>query len=505
MSSAIEMTLTQLRDALAAGAVSSVEATRAYLDAIAARDGTIRAYTQVFAERALERAAAADAARAAGRPGGLLAGVPVSIKDNMCTDYGRTTCASRMLEHFAAPYTATAVRRLEDAGAIVLGKTNMDEFAMGSSTENSRLQQTTNPWDPARVPGGSSGGAAASVAGRLCAGALGSDTGGSIRLPAALCGCVGLKPTYGRVSRYGLVAFASSLDQIGPLTRTVADAALLTEVLCGHDPLDSTSVAQPAPACLAELETPVDGLRVGLVREWVSDRLDPQTHQAVDRAVGALSDQGARIVEVSLPHSRIDVGRDGALSSYAVACYYIVATAEASSNLARYDGVHYGHRTAEAGEDIVEMVSRSRAQAFGDEVKQRIMLGTYTLSSGYYDAYYLKALKVRRLIAGDFHRAFEQVDVLLGPTSPEPAFAIGAKTADPLTMYLTDVFTLSTNLAGLPAISLPAGLSREGLPLAVQLQGPVFQEPRLLRAARMIERALDLGAMIPPCVKGLPS
>ncbi|MFW6146173.1 MAG: Asp-tRNA(Asn)/Glu-tRNA(Gln) amidotransferase subunit GatA [Planctomycetota bacterium] len=500
MPSPIEMTLTQLRDAIAAGRVSSAEATRAYLDAIAARDGTLRAYTQVFAERALERAAAADAARDAGRPGGPLAGVPVSIKDNMCTTYGRTTCASRMLEHYAAPYTATAVRRLEDAGAVVLGKTNMDEFAMGSSTENSQLQQTTNPWDPARVPGGSSGGAAASVAGRLCAGAVASDTGGSIRLPAALCGCVGFKPTYGRISRYGLVAFASSLDQIGPVTRTVADTALLTDVLSGHDPLDSTSLAQPAPSCRAELDTPVEGLRVGLVREWVSDQLDAETHQAVDRAVQALTDQGATLVEVSLPHSRIDVDDEGALSSYAVACYYIVATAEASSNLARYDGVHYGHRTGDPGEDIIEMFSRSRAAAFGDEVKRRIMLGTYTLSSGYYDAYYLKALKVRRLIAGDFRRAFEQVDVLLGPTGPEPAFPIGAKTADPLKMYLTDVFTLSTNLAGIPAISLPAGVNRDGVPLAVQLQGAVFAEPTLLRAARMLEQALGVGPMVPPGV-----
>ncbi len=505
MPSPIAMTLTELRDAIAAGAVSSVEATRAYLDAIDERDGTIRAYTQVLAERALERAAAADAARAAGAPGGLLAGVPVSIKDNLCTAYGRTTCASRMLEHFAAPYTATAVRRLEDAGAIVLGKTNLDEFAMGSSTENSQLQQTTNPWDPTRVPGGSSGGAAAAVAGRLCAGAIASDTGGSIRLPAALCGCVGLKPTYGRVSRYGLVAFASSLDQIGPVTRTVEDAALLMDIISGHDPLDSTSVERGATDCLAEVDVPVEGLRVGLVREWVSDRLDAETHAAVDRAVEALTGRGARIVEVSLPHSRIDVDDDGALSSYAVACYYIVATAEASSNLARYDGVHYGHRTAEAGEDIIEMVSRSRAEAFGDEVKRRIMLGTYTLSSGYYDAYYLKALKVRRLIAGDFHRAFERADVLLGPTSPEPAFAIGAKTADPLTMYLTDVFTLSTNLAGIPAISLPAGLNRDGLPLAVQLQGAVFAEGMLLRAARMLEKALDVGPMLPPGVKGATS
>jgi len=484
MTATIDMTLVQLRDAIAAGEVSSAEATEAYLDAIDARDGSIRAYTQVFAERALEQAAAIDAARAAGEPLGPLAGTPISIKDNMCTDYGRTTCSSRILADFAAPYTATAVAKLQDAGAVVLGKTNLDEFAMGSSTENSALQQTTNPWDTGRVPGGSSGGAAASVAGRLCAGGIGSDTGGSIRQPAAFCGCVGLKPTYGRVSRYGLVAFASSLDQIGPLARNVTDAALLTEVVSGHDPRDSTSVDTPVPA------------------EFVSDQLDGEIHAAVDKAADVLRGKGAEIVGVSLPHSRVDVDAAGELSSYAVACYYIIATAEASSNLARFDGAHYGHRTEAAPEDIVDMYSRSRAEGFGDEVKRRIMLGAYTLSSGYYDAYYLKALKVRRLIAGDFHAAFENVDVLLGPTSPEAPFPVGAKTADPLTMYLSDIYTISTNLAGVPAISLPAGLNADGLPIAVQLQAAIFDEAKLLRVARMLERGLDVGELVPPMVKG---
>jgi len=502
MTSAIDMTMLQLRDAIAAGDVSSAEATQAYMDAIEARDGALRAYTQVFAERALEHAAAIDATRAAGGALGSLAGVPVSIKDNMCTDYGRTTCASKILADFAAPYTATAVAKLQAAGAVVVGKTNMDEFAMGSSTENSGLQQTANPWDLQRVPGGSSGGAAASVAGRLCAGALGSDTGGSIRQPAAFCGCVGLKPTYGRVSRYGLVAFASSLDQIGPMARNVGDAALLLGAVSGHDPRDSTSVDTPVSDRVGEVDQPIKGLKVGLVREFISEQLDPEIRAAVDKTAEVLREQGAEIIDVSLPHSRVDVDANGELSSFAVACYYIIATAEASSNLARFDGVHYGHRTAGAAEDIVDMYSRSRAEGFGDEVKRRIMLGAYTLSSGYYDAYYLKALKVRRLIAGDFHAAFDKVDVLLGPTAPEAAFRIGAKTTDPLTMYMSDIYTISTNLAGIPGISLPTGLNADGLPLAVQLQAGIFAEAKLLRAARMVEKALDIGDMVPPVVKG---
>ncbi len=497
MSSPIDLTVLELRDAIASGELTAAAATEAYLAAIEAHDDAIGAYTQVFGDRAIARAEAIDVARAKGEPLGALAGVPVSVKDNMCTDWGRTTCGSKMLADFEAPYTATAVGKLLDAGAIILGKTNLDEFAMGSSTENSAWRPTVNPWDTSRVPGGSSGGAAASVAGRLAAAALGSDTGGSIRQPAAFCGCVGFKPTYGRVSRYGLVAFASSLDQIGPFGRTVADAALMTGVIAGADRRDSTSVDRGVPDYLSELQTPVDRLRVGVVGEFVSDQLDGEIRAAVDKAIEIYRDLGAEIVDISLPHSRIDVDDDGGLSSFAVACYYIVATAEASSNLGRYDGVHYGHRTAEPVDNIIELYSRSRAEGFGDEVKRRIMLGTYTLSSGYYDAYYVKALKVRRLIAGDFHAAFEKVDVLLGPTAPEAAFGIGAKTSDPLTMYLSDIYTISTNLAGVPAISLPAGLNAEGLPLAIQLQSAVFDEAKLLRAARMYEKAAGFASMKP--------
>lgn len=490
MSGPVDLSARALREAIAAGDLSATEAARAYLDAIAARDGAVKAYTQVLADRALEQAAAIDAAHSAGQTLGPLAGVPVSIKDNLCTTYGRTTCASKMLEGFRAPYTATAVEKLEAAGAVVLGKTNMDEFAMGSSTENSGLQQTANPYDLARVPGGSSGGAAASVAARLATAGLGSDTGGSIRQPASFCGVVGLKPTYGRVSRYGLVAFASSLDQIGPLARDVGDAALMLAAVAGYDDRDSTSVNTPVPDYLAALDRPVEGLRVGLIREFHSDSLDPQVRAAVDRAAAALRNQGAAVVEISLPHSRIDVSPEGELSSFAVACYYIVATAEASSNLARYDGVHYGHRTNQPCENIIDLYSQSRAEGFGEEVKRRIMLGAYALSSGYYDAYYNKALKVRRLIANDFAEAFAQVDVLLGPTAPEAAFPAGAKTADPLTMYLSDIYTISVNLAGIPAISLPAGLNADGLPLGVQLMAGVFQEETLLRAARMVEQGI---------------
>ena len=495
------MSAIQLRDTIVAGELSAAEAIEAYEAAIEAHDASIKAYTQVFPERAMEQAKAIDATRAAGEPLGPLAGVPVGVKDNMCTNHGRTTCSSKILVDFASPYTATAVARLQQAGAILLGKTNMDEFAMGSSTENSALQQTVNPWDRDRVPGGSSGGAAAAVAARLCAAAVGSDTGGSIRQPAAFCGCVGLKPTYGRVSRYGLVAFASSLDQIGPLTRSVSDAAIMMGVIAGHDPRDSTSVADDVPDYQAGIDRPIDRLKVGLVKEFISDQLDGRIRAAVEQAAEAYEGLGAEIIDVSLPHSRIDVDADGRLSSYAVACYYIVAMAEASSNLARYDGAHYGHRTSEKVDNIIDLYSRTRAEGFGDEVKRRIMLGTYALSSGYYDAYYLKALKVRRLIADDFRAAFQTADVLLGPTSPEPAFRIGTKVDAPLTMYLSDIYTISVNLAGIPAISLPAGLNDKGLPLAVQLMAGIFQEDKLLRAARMLENALGAGDMMPPMVK----
>ncbi len=489
MSGVRDLSAVGLREAVAAGDVSAVEATRAYLDAIDRLDDEVGAYNEVHVDRALAAAEGVDAKRAAGEPLGAMAGVPVAVKDNLCAAFGKTTCSSKILANFEAPYNAGVIEKLLAADAVILGKTNMDEFAMGSSTENSGFRPTRNPWDTSRVPGGSSGGSAAATAARMCAAALGSDTGGSIRQPAAFCGVAGLKPTYGRVSRYGLVAYGSSLDQIGPFGRDVADAALLLGAISGHDPRDSTSVQTPVPDYLASLETPVDGLRVGLVKEFHSDSLNAEIRGAVDAAVERYRAAGAEIIEISLPHSRIDTDAGGQLSSYAVGCYYIVAMAEASSNLARYDGVHFGHRTSQSVDGIIELYSKSRAEGFGEEVKRRIMLGAYALSSGYYDAYYLKALKVRRLIKQDFDKAFESCDVLLGPTAPEVAFAIGAKTDDPLTMYLSDIYTISVNLAGIPAISVPAGLSEAGLPLAVQLLGNVFEEEKLLRAARMYERA----------------
>ncbi len=500
MNPILQYSLTELRDAIAREDVSAEQATRVYLDAIDALDQQVQAYNEIYTEQALQQARAVDADRAAGKPLGPLAGVPVAIKDNLCTPYGHTTCASKMLAGFQAPYTATAVRKLQDAGAVILGKTNLDEFAMGSSTENSGVRPTRNPWDVARVPGGSSGGSAAAVAARLCAGALGSDTGGSIRQPAGFCGVVGFKPTYGRVSRYGLVAYGSSLDQIGPMTRNVTDAALLTQVISGHDGRDSTSVPHDVPDYTATVRTPLEGLRVGLPREFFSDALDAETAAAIKRTAEALKTAGAQVVDVSLPHSRIDRDEEGNLSSYAVACYYIVAMAEASGNLARYDGVHYGHRTAAPCEDILQLYSRSRAEGFGQEVKRRIMLGTYTLSAGYYDAYYNKALKVRRLIKNDFDTAFENCHVLLAPTSPTPAFALGEKTDDPLTMYLADVYTISVNLAGLPALAMPAGISEAGLPIGMQVIGPVFAEDTVLRAARMAEQAIDVCDLTPALV-----
>jgi aspartyl-tRNA(Asn)/glutamyl-tRNA(Gln) amidotransferase subunit A len=487
-----DLSAAELAGAIAAGDVSAVEAARAYLDAIDARDGEISAYNETYAEQALEKAQAVDEANLAGRKLGPLAGVPIAIKDNLCTTYGRTTCSSKYLENFRAPYTATAVAKLADAGAVILGKTNLDEFAMGSSTENSGFGATRNPWDTTRVPGGSSGGSAAAVAARMCAAALGSDTGGSIRQPAGFCGVVGVKPTYGRVSRYGLVAFGSSLDQIGPLAQNVTDAALITQVISGYDDRDSTSLPAPVGDWLAKIDTPVKGLRIGLPKEFFlkdTEALDGEVREAIEQAIETYRAAGAEIVEVSLPHSRIDIDDDGKISSYAVACYYIVCTAECSSNLARFDAVRYGHRTAEKVEDIIELYSRSRAETLGEEVKRRIMLGTYALSSGYYDAYYNKALKVRRLIANDFAKAFESCDVLLCPTTPTPAFSFGEKTDNPLEMYLADIYTISVNLAGLPGVSIPAGISSGGLPIGMQLIGPVLSEETLFRAARMFEIA----------------
>ncbi len=490
MSRLIDLPLTDLAKAISSGQASALEATEAYLDAIQRLDSRLNCYNEVLAERARDQARAVDAKRDRGQPLGPLAGVPLALKDNLCTTYGKTTCSSRMLQEFHAPYNATAVAKLEAADAIVLGKTNLDEFAMGSSTENSARGVTCNPWDETRVSGGSSGGSAAAVAARLAAGALGSDTGGSIRQPAALCGVVGMKPTYGRVSRYGLVAFGSSLDQIGPIARSVSDAALLCEVISGHDPADSTSLNQPVPAYSRSVDTPIENLRIGLPREFFSDALDPAIAEILRDRAEQMKQQGASIVEVDLPHSRIDRSESGELSSFAVAAYYVVCMAEASSNLARYDGVHYGHRSEAKVQDIVELYSRSRAEGFGDEVKRRVMLGAYALSAGYYDAYYNKALKVRRLIRNDFDSAFENCDVILAPATPSTAFPIGEKTDDPVQMYLADIYTISLNLAGLAGLSLPAGLSKENLPVGMQLIAPALGDETLLRSARMFEEAI---------------
>ncbi len=479
-----DLTALQLRDAIARRDLTATQAVRAYLERVHALNPVLNAYTQVFEESALRRAAQVDA----GELRGPLVGVPIAVKDNLCTEEGQTTCASRMLAGYRSPFTATAVSRLEAAGAIVLGKTNLDEFAMGSSTESSSFGATRNPWDPSRVPGGSSGGSAAAVAGRLAAAALGSDTGGSIRQPASFCGITGLKPTYGRVSRWGLVAFASSLDQVGPMTRDVRDAAAMLDVIAGADPRDATCAPRSAPAVLEGLEQPPLPLRVGVPRAFLSPANGPGINDAVQRALEVLVRGGASVVDVQLPHA-----------DYGIPTYYLVATAEASSNLARYDGVHFGHCSAAptpAGANAVaHLYSQSRAEGFGPEVKRRIMLGTYALSSGYYDAYYLRALKVRRLIHRDFVQAFSQCDVLLTPTTPSAAFELGEKSGDPMALYLADVYTVNANLAGLPALHLPTGLTSTGgvsLPVGVQLLAPAMGESVLLRTARWIE------ASIPP-------
>ena len=471
----------QLRDEIAAGRIKSVAATEAVFKLIEKYEPVVGAYISTFKEDALANAGEVDNKVADGRPVGELAGVPVAIKDNMCTTFGATTCASRILENFRAPYNATIVEKLLAADAVIVGKANMDEFAMGSSTENSGLKQTVNPWDTSRVPGGSSGGSAAAVAGGLCFAALGSDTGGSIRQPASFCGVVGLKPTYGRVSRFGLVAYGSSLDQIGPITQTVADSALLMNVIAGHDPADSTSVDDAvAPVCdyLEKLDEPVEMLKIAIVPEFVSGA-DEQVQNALNDAIDVYKKLGAEIIEINMPHL-----------DYAIAAYYLVATAEASSNLARYDGVHYGHRSEKAG-DYIEVYSKSREEAFGKEVKRRIMLGTYALSSGYYDAYYLKALKVRNLIRADFTDAFEKCDCIMMPVSPTTAFKIGEKIDDPLTMYLSDIYTIAANLAGIPGISVPCGFDQNNLPVGLQLLAPAFGEEKLLRIARMFESQTD--------------
>ena len=456
--------------------ISSVELTKAAMDHLEEIEPKVQSFITITRDEALKQAAEADKRLAAGRDLTPLTGVPVAIKDLLCTKGIRTTCASRMLENFKPPYNATVVERLYAAGAISVGKTNMDEFAMGSSTETSYYKKTKNPWNLNCVPGGSSGGSAASVSSDQAFASLGSDTGGSIRQPAALCGIVGFKPTYGRVSRYGLIAFASSLDQIGPFSKDVEDCAIMMNTIAGHDPKDSTSADMPVPDYLGEMKKSIKGLRIGIPKEFFPEGLNREVSVAVKDAIAKLQSLGVEIVEVSLP-----------TSPYALAVYYVLAPSEASSNLARYDGVRYGLR--EPGENIVEMYSKTRAAGFGPEVKRRIMLGTYALSSGYYDAYYLKALKVRRLIKQDYDKAFEKVDVIATPTAPNPAFRFGEKTGDPLSMYLEDVFTVSINITGLPGLSIPCGMSKSGLPIGLQLIGKAFDEATLLRTAYAYEQA----------------
>jgi aspartyl-tRNA(Asn)/glutamyl-tRNA(Gln) amidotransferase subunit A len=473
------LTIHEARTALRSGAVTASALVDAYLARIAAHDPGLNAYLTVAGESARAQAAAIDERVRRGEPARPLDGIPLGIKDVLCTRGLRTTCGSKILAGFVPPYDATVLVRLAADGAIILGKTNMDEFAMGSSTENSGFFPTRNPWARDRVPGGSSGGSAAAVAADLAAGALGTDTGGSVRQPAAFCGVVGVRPTYGRVSRYGAIAFASSLDQIGPIAKDVRDAAILLESIAGHDPMDSTSADEPVPDYQAALGGGVRGLTLGIPDEYFIPGLDAEVEGAVRDAIAALERLGARTRRVSLPHT-----------DYGVAAYYIVAPAEASSNLARYDGVKYGHR-AEGAKDLVDMTARTRAEGFGAEVKRRIMLGTYALSAGYYDAYYAKALRVRTLIRGDFARAFDEVDAIVAPTAPTPAFKLGEKTEDPLAMYLNDVFTIPSPLAGVPAISIPCGFSAAGLPIGLQLIGKPFDEATLFRVAAAYEAAAD--------------
>ncbi|ATB36730.1 aspartyl/glutamyl-tRNA amidotransferase subunit A [Cystobacter fuscus] len=481
-----DLTLLELAAKLASGETSSVEATRACLARIAQVDGKVKAFLRLDEHGALAAAEASDARRATGTRLGPLDGVPVAVKDIFLTEGVETTCASRVLQGFIPPYDATAVRLLKQAGMPVVGKLNQDEFAMGSSNESSAYGACHNPWDLTRTPGGSSGGSAAALAAREVFGTLGTDTGGSIRQPAALTNTVGLKPTYGRVSRYGVIAYASSLDAPGPMARTVGDVAALLQVLARHDPLDSTSAPVDVPDYSADLEHGVSGLRLGVPREYFVEGMDPEVEASVRAALETYEKLGATLVDVSLPHTK-----------YALATYYLLAPAEASSNLARYDGVRYGFRARE-GRGLKEMYGQTREQGFGAEVKRRIMLGTYALSAGYYDAYYVRAQKVRTLIREDFSRAFTQVDALVTPTSPVPAFKLGEKVDDPLSMYLMDVCTLPCNLAGLPGLSLPCGFTKAGLPIGLQLMGRPFDEAKLLRIGRAFEREHDFTRRLAP-------
>ncbi len=467
---------------------TSVEITQDALDRIQALEPKVHSFLHITADYALEQARQVDAKIAAGEEIGMLAGIPIGIKDNMCIKGIPTTCASRILENFVPPYESTVTQKLKDGGAVMVGKTNLDEFAMGSSCETSSYQLTANPWDLSRVPGGSSGGSAAAVAASECVVAIGSDTGGSIRLPASFCGIVGMKPTYGLVSRYGLVAYASSLDQIGPFGRSVEDAAILLNAIAGYDPNDSTSLKLEIPDYTKSLQPDLKskGLKIGIIKETFGEGLDPVIAKTVQQAIDQLKSLGADVQEISCPRFR-----------YGLPAYYIIAPSEASANLARYDGVKYGFRTPEA-ENLLEMYKKTRAAGFGAEVKRRIMLGTYALSAGYYDAYYLKAQKVRTLIKQDFEQAFEKVDVLVCPTAPTPPFKAGEKISDPLTMYLSDLMTIPVNLSGLPGMSIPCGFDDQGLPIGMQLIGKVLGEEQVFQVAYAYEQSTDWHLKQPP-------
>jgi aspartyl-tRNA(Asn)/glutamyl-tRNA(Gln) amidotransferase subunit A len=471
------LTIDDARSAVAEGKATATALAESYFAKIESDDPEIGAYLMLSKERALAKAAEVDTLVKKGGKLPPLAGVPVGIKDVLVTKGVRTTAGSKILANYIPPYDCTAVARLESAGAVVLGKLNCDEFAMGSSNENSAYKPVRNPRDLSRVPGGSSGGSAAAVAADMAVATLGSDTGGSIRQPASFCGVVGLKPTYGRVSRYGLIAFASSLDNIGPFAKTAKDTAIMLRTIAGRDPMDSTSAEVPVPDYVSELDKPVKGMKVGVAKEYFGEGLEPETRSAIEAAIQKLAGLGCEIVDVSLPHTK-----------YAIPAYYLVATAEASSNLARFDGVRYGHR-AKSVRSLSDMYRRSRDEGFGAEVKRRIMLGTYALSAGYYDAYYLKAQRVRTLLTNDFIEAFKKVDVIVGPTSPTPAFKLGEKVDDPLAMYLADIYTVTANLAGIPGISIPAGNSKENLPIGMQIFGKHFDEGTILRVAHAYGKA----------------
>ncbi len=476
-------TLTEQAAALRAGEFSSVELTQAYLDRIHTLDAELNSYITICDESALAEAQRADQMLHAGE-GGALTGIPLVHKDIFCTSGVRTSCGSRMLDSFIAPYDATVVARFKASGAVMLGKSNMDEFAMGSSNETSWYGPVHNPWDSGLVPGGSSGGSAAAVAARLCSAATGTDTGGSIRQPAALCGLTGIKPTYGRISRYGMIAFASSMDQAGPMTKSAEDAAAMLQVMAGFDPLDSTSADEPVPDYTATLEADLSGLRIGLPKEYFGDGLDPDVASSIEAAIDEYRRQGAEVVEISLPNTHL-----------AVPVYYVAAPAECSSNLARFDGVRFGHRCSDP-KDLEDLYKRSRNEGFGAEVKRRILIGTYALSAGYYDAYYLKAQQLRQLISDDFKAAFEQVDVIMGPTTPTTAFGIGEKADDPVTMYLSDIYTIAVNLAGLPGISIPVK-PVAGRPVGLQIIGNYFTEAKLLNVAHRWQQESDFHLAMP--------